>query len=253
MAPSGKTPFEIIRGRGDASDRLRVPKWWKGSKHDRSEAESATGESRQTGWFGTPVTFRLNRGMLLGIAAVFGAALVTAYEVGVAQSGGGHAADQSSTEMAAARRQEINARLMRTDDDGTSDANAATTSAGSPDGTTARVTSNDPDAVLSIDAGGPDDPRQPGMHYFCLATMPPKYRAEAEKAVRFLQQNRVDAAIVSVDNRWLQVIALKGFERSTSPQASDYKRLLLALGKAWKAEHRGWSDWNDLYAIKYQP
>lgn len=251
MAPSGKTPFEIIRGRGDAQDRLRVPNWWKNSKRDPSAEPHA--DHRQVNWFLRPVTLRLNRAMVLGIAAVFGASLVAAYEVGVARSDGS-AIDvnaRSSAEMADVRRQAINARLMRTEAaDGRGDQAAAAAGAA---GATAASTSDDPDRVLTVEAGSPADPREPGLNYFCLATMPPKYRAEAEKAVRFLQRNRVDAAIVSVDNRWLQVIALKGFEKATSSPARDYERLLRALGKAWKAEHGGWSDWHDLYAIKYQP
>jgi len=249
MAPSGKTPFEIIRGRGDAQDRLRVPHWWKNAKREPS-ADPDT-DHRQANWFLTPVTLRLNRAMVLGIAAVFGASLVAAYEVGVARSPGA-AVDvnaRSTAEMADVRRQAINARLMRTE----AAAGVGEGPSAAPDGATAATTADDPDRVLTVEAGSPDDPRRPGLNYFCLATMPPKYRAEAEKAVRFLQRNRVDAAIVSVDNRWLQVIALKGFEKATSPPARDYERLLRALGKAWKAEHRGWSDWHDLYAIKYQP
>jgi len=243
MAPSNKTPFEIIRGQ-TAPDKLRVPNWWRGSKRDPKSDES-TGK---VGWLMRPVTLRLNRAMALGLCAVIGAGLVVAYEVGVSRGGGASVDARSTAEMADLRRQQLNARLMRTDSADPSSDNVAQST-----GQTTTVTHTDPDRVLYVQAGTSADPRRPGMNYFCLATMPPKYRAEAEKAVRFLQHNRVDAAIVSVDNRWLQIIALKGFDRSTSQAADDYERLLRALGKAWKAEHRGWSDWNDLYAIKYQP
>jgi hypothetical protein len=242
MAPSNKTPFEIIRGQ-TAPDKLRVPNWWRGSKRDKQPPE----DSGKAAWLMRPVTLRLNRAMALGLCAVIGAALVVAYEVGVSRSGGSSVDARSTAEMADLRRQQLNARLMRTDDGGSTGSGEAAS------GSVVTVTHTDPDRVLFVQAGTAADPREPGMNYFCLATMPPKYRGEAEKAVRFLQHNRVDAAIVSVDNRWLQIIALKGFARSTSDAADDYERLLRALGKAWKAEHRGWSDWQDLYAIKYRP
>ena len=247
MAHPGKTPFEIIRGEGDAQDRLRVPNWWRSPNGRQASTEP---RAEKANWFMQPVTLRLNRAMLLGLAAVLGAALVLAYELGAAGREPPASADErSSAAVADLRRQTPNSLLMVPEPTSSS----RNGEAARPSVVERRPNANPSDGVVVADAGSPADPREPGYNYFCLATMPPKYRAEAEKAVRFLRDNRVDAAVISVDNRWLQVIAVKGFEKASSDEARDYERLLRALGKAWKAEHRGWSDWHDLYAIKYQP
>jgi hypothetical protein len=148
---------------------------------------------------------------------------------------------RSTQKLAEILRDPVNGLLLRTDDN----SRQTVPSHANPNST-------DPNRPAVAPASG-GDLRIPGYNYFCLATMPPKYRSEAERAVAFLKRNRVDAAIFSVDNHWLQVVALRGFDSASSPQAKEYESLLRSLGRAWKAEQRGWSDWSDLYAIKYKP
>jgi hypothetical protein len=174
--------------------------------------------------------------------------VIIAYEIGHArnvstQKQTDHVSTEKVTDL---RHNPINGLLLRTGDGSLETALA-------PGNESPTGTSHPPVSSPSGGTSGGGDPRVPGYNYFCIATMTPKYQADAEKAVAFLQRNRVDAAIIPVDNRWLQVVALRGFDSASSPQAKEYESLLRSLGRAWKAEHRGWSDWSDLYAIKYKP
>jgi hypothetical protein len=116
---------------------------------------------------------------------------------------------------------------------------------------TAGASATSSGAVLDSD----DDPREPGLNYFRLVTMPGNARASGERAVRFLRRNGVDAALVPMkNNNSLKLIALRGFESPNSdPAARQFKRRLQSLGREWKAQHRGSSDWEDLYPEKYRP
>lgn len=97
--------------------------------------------------------------------------------------------------------------------------------------------------------------RQPGLNYFVLVSVPSQNREELEKAVAFLAGEGVDTAVVDDNNgRSLKLVALPGFARPGSdPRAAEFEQKLKMLGRKWKAQHRGSSDWRDLYAEKYRP
>ena len=49
-------------------------------------------------------------------------------------------------------------------------------------------------------------------------------------------------------------MALRGFAQPLSDlEAKRLEYRLKALGRSWKAQHNGSSDWRDLYAEKYRP
>jgi len=103
-------------------------------------------------------------------------------------------------------------------------------------------------------AGDPADPREPGLNYFRLVTLPDSAVGEGQKAVSFLQSQGVDAVLIPVNNgRSYKLIALPGFTRIGSPEAKKFEDRLKSLGRLWKSGHRGSSDWNDLLAEKYKP
>lgn len=103
--------------------------------------------------------------------------------------------------------------------------------------------------------GSENDPREAGLNYFRLETVPSNGREEGRAAVRFLRQNGVDAALIPIKNgNSLKLVALRGFESPYSDQAAQqFKRKLESLGRAWKTQHDGSSDWMDMYPEKYRP
>ncbi len=108
--------------------------------------------------------------------------------------------------------------------------------------------SND-DPALAV-----DDPREPGLNYFRMLQIDASYAAEADRVIRFLATQGVDAAAIPINNgRFVKVVALRGFQRVGDEAAVAYKRDLQRLGRKWKTEHKGTTDWNDLYAEKFIP
>ncbi|MEM1165900.1 MAG: hypothetical protein AAGI30_06370 [Planctomycetota bacterium] len=96
-----------------------------------------------------------------------------------------------------------------------------------------------------------DDPRQVGLNYFVLAYI----RAEdAEHAARFLVEQGVSAARLPANSRGLaSVIALRGFEPGTlgEPEAVSFERQLKQLGRRYKAEGGGATDFSDAYPERF--
>ncbi|MCC7191729.1 MAG: hypothetical protein IT444_03010 [Phycisphaeraceae bacterium] len=96
---------------------------------------------------------------------------------------------------------------------------------------------------------GTATPSQPqnGLYYFVLATT---NQPGAEKLVRFLIDNGVDAAAVSRNNgRSFQVLALRGFTRDEVKALAyrDYEKQLHAVGRRWANASRGNKDLSDMY------
>ncbi len=219
--------FELIRKDDQAREKLKVPHWWR----SRHEGEEPSG----------PVSGRLGRlirvlfrpvgwRMPIGLWALAGVLIVT-LPVATYYAGEGYSLDDPAP-LRTVQSHAVNPDLTRDLPD-TSRENVPGTSA---------------------DSAGSSRQRQPGMNYFCLETMPNRFRSEAERAAAFLQGNSVDALVVDVQNGQIQLIALRGFAKPHSdPQAKRFASLLRSLGRTWKAEHKGWSDWKDLYAIKYNP
>ncbi len=235
MAPHKRNTelFEIIRSRDSERDVTQLPNWW-----SRDHEGEARGRGKAIGaWLGTPLHLQLTRGVAVALGVVVVALFVVGFQLGKhAGTGRLSGEERSNQKLAAARGGTINPALLKTERSGQSGGTAL-----------------NPGQKTAVQAGAAArDPRRVGMNYYCLATMPLKYRAEAEKAVAFLKSNEVDARVFVVQNRMLQVIVLKGFEKPSSREAKRYENLLRSLGRTWKAEHRGWSDWSDLYAIKYK-
>lgn len=242
MAPQHTGPelFEVIRRRadGERDDRtMQVPEWW-------SQPSGGDGRGPTQGWLTTPVRLHLNRAMLLGGVVVVLAMVVVGYQFGRAERG----PDQPL--MATESQQSVRDLAGPTaPGQGASAAATGVAAARASGAETNQIATQPPENAAYVD----QPERVPGYNYFCLETLGMEYRTEAQQVVDFLRANGVDARVFEVQNRWLQVVAMRGFERSTSPAARDYENLLRSLGRVWKAERRGWSDWKDLYAIKYRP
>jgi hypothetical protein len=93
------------------------------------------------------------------------------------------------------------------------------------------------------------DPREKGLNYLALATLP---RADCEAAIRFLYENRVEAIAVPVDSgapsannpvRYT-LYAFPGFaaDQLRSAAAQSLEANIARLGQVWMKEHRGTSD-----------
>ncbi|MFA7236543.1 MAG: hypothetical protein WC058_06745 [Phycisphaeraceae bacterium] len=246
-----KTPFEVLRDRSPAQQPSRLshrpaePPPASVSPISKTSGGSGGSGGKPSGG-GGEVRLRLSHKTIAFAAVLFIALIIITFELGRGSGSPQQQTNARSTQKLNELRQtEVNALLLRTDTDASEPSPKPGQSESFPGASAVPGSSS-----TSSDRA---DPRVPGYNYFCLATMPPRYRAEADRAVAFLQRNRVDAAVFSVDNHWLQVVALRGFDTASSPQAKDYQSLLRSLGRSWKAEHRGWSDWSDLYAVKYQP
>lgn len=103
-------------------------------------------------------------------------------------------------------------------------------------------------------AGNASDPREPGLNYYRLTAMPAGAE-EVGRIIAFLSENGVDAAAIPIQNgRSVKMVALRGFARPLSdPAAQQFEQRLRSLGRKWKAQHRGSSDWKDLFPEKYRP
>lgn len=97
------------------------------------------------------------------------------------------------------------------------------------------------------------DPRQPGMNYVVLLLTSVD---EADRAAAFLRRNGVRAGVFPANRPgWRHVIALRGFPAGTldSAEFRRYKARLMELGQVWKRDHRGASDFSDMWEQKYDP
>jgi len=97
-----------------------------------------------------------------------------------------------------------------------------------------------------------DDPRAPGMNYFIVATQPPD---EALKASQFLAERGLAIARLPVDNRGLAiVIVLEPVApgEAGSPRVRQLEAEIKRLGRAYKREHGGGTDFESAYLKKYR-
>jgi len=107
--------------------------------------------------------------------------------------------------------------------------------------------------VVFVDDPKTDDPREPGMNYYVVATLP---KAEAERAAAFLADRGIPAARLAPASRGLcQVIAMRGFAPKTlsTPEALQFKSELQKVGREYKRDHKGPTDFADMFPQKYQP
>ena len=99
----------------------------------------------------------------------------------------------------------------------------------------------------------PADPtqRQAGLNYYVIVRDLP---AEGQRLVAWLDSRGIPAVTEPVSGGLVKVIVVEGFARgqASSAQALSYKEHLRELGRRWKREHRGSSDFSDLYLEKFQ-
>jgi hypothetical protein len=253
----GKDPsplFEIIHKSPKSARRgVRVPDWMRQAEEMEQRVEAAEpntasgatgGPPRWVAWWFRSVRFRLQLGVLVMCGVAVAAAVVVALFVGM------EIENRQSLELARTYdefyRQEIEPRQEENPDYGLVPTGVERTSP-IPAGVT-------PPPRHRGAAGSPDDPRQPGFNYFRLIELPTSAREEGSRAVTFLKENGVDAAMIPVNNgRSYKLLALRGFDRIGVPEAKTYRERLEMLGRLWKAKHKGSSDWHDLIAEKYVP
>jgi hypothetical protein len=235
---------KIYDGRPGSRARMKVPEWWQDRPGEADEPPAATDSSERPkfGWLGRPVRMRVSPGLVIVMGLVAAAMIVTAYELGrlsAAPAAPEPTADEAQT-AEQLREGPINAALMKLD-------------RGEADTAKPPVSTHQPQADTTPEffaAGSPEDPREVGYNYYCVATVPAQYMDNARRAVQFLEDNEVDAAVVSVQDK-LQIVVLRGFDSPTSTEAKRMEALLRGLGRVWAAEHRGGRPWDDLYPMKY--
>lgn len=112
-----------------------------------------------------------------------------------------------------------------------------------------------PPAKAETANGTIGDPRQGGLNYYRLTVLPAASKPELLRAVEFLKRNGFDATLIPVNNgRSLKLVALKGFAKPLSdPAAKRYESDLKALGRKWKTQEKGATDWKDMIPEKYKP
>lgn len=260
--------FESIR-RGDKSSGggLQLPKWMQQSASDHmpteakgaakpAEKHAATGEPSSPtpatttsapstpSWLSGSVVISTRRSAAMVLTALVVFSIVGAYVAGRTAERHAYLARQSNFEkqveaLAGAREAPANYGLIPPHVAGVDDRREV------PGG-----------AVATTDAqSAQPDPRQPGLNYFRLVQLPNSSRAAGDRIVAFLADHGVDAAMIPVNNgRSYKLMALKGFDRPLSdPQAKAYQQKLLALGRKWKDELGGSTNWSDMIAEKYRP
>lgn len=98
-------------------------------------------------------------------------------------------------------------------------------------------------------AGLERDPRVPGMNYWVIARLGPD---EARRAAAYLQASGVEVAVVETNSdKFREVIASTGFEGLSSPDATRLKSRILELGRLYRVQEKGPTDFSDMYARKF--
>lgn len=106
--------------------------------------------------------------------------------------------------------------------------------------------------VVFVDDPATDEPREPGMNYYVVASLP---KAEAERAAAFLADQGVPAArLAPGPNKLCQVIALRAFAPKTlgTTEALQFKAQIQKIGREYKRDHKGPTDFSDMYPDKYK-
>lgn len=101
--------------------------------------------------------------------------------------------------------------------------------------------------------GQPGDPRTPGLNYYIVVRESPE---TAERAASFLRNNGLAAVTIPDNNpRFHNVVVLKGFAREDlgSEERRRLHQEILRLGKIWKRDHGGASEFSDLWLKRHDP
>ena len=123
---------------------------------------------------------------------------------------------------------------------------------GAPTPSRPTTTANRPGAGQASAAVGLD-PRAPGLNYYICARL---REEEAVRAAEFLSANGVAAAVTPADNPTLRlVVATRGFTREEmrGGEASALRSRISSLGRIYKEQHKGPTDFHDVYPEKHQP
>lgn len=121
-----------------------------------------------------------------------------------------------------------------------------------------------PGAVMTASGFVNADPREPGMNYLVLATLPAD---QARDAVEFMASNGVqvmgapqlDSGRDSANNPSRYTLYSLGLAipgnrwSSMSLQRTEHQRSVARLGARWQREHRGGSDFSQTNWEKYEP
>jgi hypothetical protein len=190
-------------------------------------------------WWTFPLAFRLPRGTVVMLGAGALVVVILAYLIGhrIGRSDTirfNQHYEQAVSSLEPVREKPVQ-RLIPSTVEGVSDAG----SIGVPDLPGAR---------------GEADPREGGLNYFRLTSIPASAQ-EVGKIIDFLKGHGVDAAAIPINNgRSVKIVALRGFANPLSdPDARAYAEQLKKLGRRWKSQEHGSSDWKDLYPEKYRP
>lgn len=93
------------------------------------------------------------------------------------------------------------------------------------------------------------DPRVPGLNYWVIARLGPD---EARRAAAYLLASGVQVAVVETNSdKFREVIASTGFEGLSSPEAARLKSRILELGRLYRVQEKGPTDFSDMYARKF--
>jgi hypothetical protein len=97
------------------------------------------------------------------------------------------------------------------------------------------------------------DPREAGLNYYIVDRYDP---ATAARAVEFLRASGMDVVALPDENPTFHlIVALPGFPRGSlsSPEAKAVGDQIRRLGRVWKQQQRGPSDFSSCYLKKYEP
>jgi len=98
------------------------------------------------------------------------------------------------------------------------------------------------------------DTRVAGLNYFFVALYP---EALARRAAAFLRSQGVDATVVlnNASRGLYHVVSLRGFRREEigTPAYTEHRARLMRLGRIWKRDHTGPTDFSDAWAAKFEP
>lgn len=231
---------------------VALPAWMKNKSRPAASAPTNQGDAREPArwvvWLLSPLTLRISRaGFIAGLATLAVSVLVLfslgRYYQYRAMNEAWFDYEQQLPLINESQQTPVNSQLIpptveRTDAPSPTLQSSTGVDAPPPDPTRAK----------------PTDPRQAGLNYFRLLQIPATGLDEGQKAVEFLASHGIDAVLISVNNgRSYKLLALRGFDRVSDPEAQKYADSLKRLGRLWKAKHKGFSDWQGIYAEKYIP
>ncbi len=239
------------------------------------KADTAPMSNPHDSWLSQGKTYRIPAGYIVMAVILLVLLPIVSYSIGFQVSKNQHAAAQTKESLdqyskindpTLANNQARSATLPQSNP-----ANNPTTTTNSPAGSSPANTGanrpidlaagstpqNTPAAgpIQGVKLGSGDpDRRTVGLNYYILASF--LQTEEADRAVDFFAANGVAVMRQAPNNRGLcTLVALEGFPSgdTQSQRARDYKATLLKLGREYKRNHRGGTDFSDLYLKKHRP